>query len=218
MSVGKVFIKPSELFIKRFEFACMTILCISYCSIMDIQVRPVPDRPKTFQFPQRTYSVKSQNKEVFSGCGLTVGRGYIIMNRKIVRFVISVCWTTGRKVVLLKLRLTSLMGIVTQLKSRLTSLMGIVTQLKSRLASLMGIVTQLKSRLTSLMGIVTQLKSWLTSLMGIVTQLKSRLTSLMGIVTQLKSRLTSLMGIVTGKMCVYLLENSNFQSATRSLC
>ena len=47
MSVGKVCIK-------RFEFACMTILSpetvsivLSQCSVMDMQVPPVPNLPKT---------------------------------------------------------------------------------------------------------------------------------------------------------------------------
>ena len=47
MSVGKVCIK-------RFEFACMTILSpetvsivLSRCSVMDMQVPPVPNLPKT---------------------------------------------------------------------------------------------------------------------------------------------------------------------------
>ena len=37
----------------------MLIVMCQYNSIMDMQVPPVPDQPKTFGFPQRTYGLKS---------------------------------------------------------------------------------------------------------------------------------------------------------------
>ena len=61
MSFGKVCIK-------HFECACTNILSfetmlldssvnvdVSDCFIIDIQVPPVPNQPKTFRFPQRTF-------------------------------------------------------------------------------------------------------------------------------------------------------------------
>ena len=36
-----------------------------YYSIMDMQVPPVPDEPKNFWFPQRTFGVKSFNPSWF---------------------------------------------------------------------------------------------------------------------------------------------------------
>lgn len=91
MSGGKVCIK-------RFEFTCMSILspetvpkvpCQCCYSIMDIQVPPVPNQPKTFRFPQRTFGVKkSRSREVFSRRGLTVGRGFIMMKRRGVEIVV----------------------------------------------------------------------------------------------------------------------------------
>lgn len=67
MSGGKVCIK-------RFEFTCMSILspetvpkvpCQCCYSIMDIQVPPVPNQPKTFRFPQRTFGVKKPEQRSF---------------------------------------------------------------------------------------------------------------------------------------------------------
>ena len=64
----------SKLCIKRFDFECKNILnpetvskvprqCC--CSIMDIQVPPVPNQLKTFQFPPRTFSVKKLEQRSF---------------------------------------------------------------------------------------------------------------------------------------------------------
>ena len=71
--------------------------------IMDMQVPPVPNQPKTFRFPQRTFGVRKKKKkkkkkkkeEVSNLLGSTVGRGYIMTSRKISRFVIFVCWLIG---------------------------------------------------------------------------------------------------------------------------
>ena len=38
---------------------------VSNNSIMDMQVLPVPEQPKTFGFPQRTYGLKSFNPSWF---------------------------------------------------------------------------------------------------------------------------------------------------------
>ena len=67
MSVGK-------LCIKLFDFECKNILnpetvsevprhCC--CSIIDIQVPPVPNQPQTFQFPPRTFGVKKPEQISF---------------------------------------------------------------------------------------------------------------------------------------------------------
>ena len=57
--------------IKHFEFACMyilsseTVLICQCYSKMDMQVPPVPNQPKTFRFPQRTFGVKNPRKKKF---------------------------------------------------------------------------------------------------------------------------------------------------------
>ena len=38
---------------------------VSHCFIMDIQVPPVPNQPKTFRFPQRTFGVKKPEQKSF---------------------------------------------------------------------------------------------------------------------------------------------------------
>ena len=43
-----------------------TLIVMCQCnSIMDMQVPPVPDQPKTFGFPQRTFGLKSFNPSWF---------------------------------------------------------------------------------------------------------------------------------------------------------
>lgn len=63
-----------KLCIKLFDFECKNIInpktvsnalrqCC--CSIMDIQVPPVPNQPKTFRFPPRTFGVKKPEQRSF---------------------------------------------------------------------------------------------------------------------------------------------------------
>ena len=60
--------------LNRYEFTYMsiqsreTVLKVPYLccfSIMDIQVPPVPNQPKTFRFPQRTFGVKKPEQRSF---------------------------------------------------------------------------------------------------------------------------------------------------------
>ena len=63
-----------KLCIKLFYFECKNILnpeavskvsCQCCCSIMDIQVPPVPNQPKTFRFQPNTFGVKKQKQISF---------------------------------------------------------------------------------------------------------------------------------------------------------
>ena len=62
MSFGKVCIKHSE-YVLSFETALVDSsvnVGVSHCFIIDIQVPHVPNQPKTFRIPQRTFGVKTR--------------------------------------------------------------------------------------------------------------------------------------------------------------